>query len=171
MPRSQARPLIFDLQIRVPDVLYEEVVEVDEEVLLPLGTEPDRCTSSATCAHLRSCSNQPAAHASTAAGSLHSQCTRSTPAAASVRPRAGGSMMHAVCRRSGQHPKQDEQAYAPEGERKETVTGEMVCVRRRVDLDALRADLQASRACVCADGVQSSPCRMRLPAQNMPCNS
>jgi hypothetical protein len=26
----------------VPDVLYEEVVEVDEEVLLPLGTEPDR---------------------------------------------------------------------------------------------------------------------------------
>jgi N-methylhydantoinase A/oxoprolinase/acetone carboxylase beta subunit len=44
VPRSQARPLIFDLQIRVPDVLYEEVVEVDEEVLLPLGTEPDRCT-------------------------------------------------------------------------------------------------------------------------------
>jgi hypothetical protein len=43
----QARPLIFDLQIRVPDVLYEEVVEVDEEVLLPLGTEPDRCTSDA----------------------------------------------------------------------------------------------------------------------------
>lgn len=32
--------------------------------------------------------------------------------------------------------------YAPEGERKETVTGEMVCVRRTVDLDALRDDLK-----------------------------
>jgi hypothetical protein len=49
-----------------------------------------------------------------------------------------------VCRRSGQHPREDEQAYTPEGERKETVTGEMVCVRRKVDIDALRADLQAS---------------------------
>lgn len=27
----------------MPDVLYEEVVEVDEEVILPLGEEPDRC--------------------------------------------------------------------------------------------------------------------------------
>lgn len=27
-------------------MLYEEVVEVDEEVILPLGTEPDRCLSS-----------------------------------------------------------------------------------------------------------------------------
>lgn len=26
----------------MPDVLYEEVVEVDEEVILPLGAEPDR---------------------------------------------------------------------------------------------------------------------------------
>jgi hypothetical protein len=48
---SQARPQIFDLQIRVPDVLYEEVVEVDEEVLLPLGTEPDRCTAALPTAH------------------------------------------------------------------------------------------------------------------------
>jgi len=43
---TQARPAIFDLKIEVPDVLYEEVVEVDEEVILPLGTEPDRCLSS-----------------------------------------------------------------------------------------------------------------------------
>ena len=41
--RSQARPRIFDLEIDVPNVLYEEVVEVDEEVILPLGEEPDRC--------------------------------------------------------------------------------------------------------------------------------
>ena len=53
-----------------------------------------------------------------------------------------------VCRRSGQHPKEDEQAYAPEGDRRETVTGEMVCVRRKVNLDTLRADLQANFACV-----------------------
>lgn len=44
--RVQARPQIFDLEIDVPDVLYEEVVEVDEEVLLPLGEEPDRCPPS-----------------------------------------------------------------------------------------------------------------------------
>ena len=29
---NQSRPRIFDLEIRVPDVLYERVVEVDEEV-------------------------------------------------------------------------------------------------------------------------------------------
>jgi hypothetical protein len=40
---TQARPRIFDLEIQVPDVLYERVVEVDEEVVLPLGDEPDRC--------------------------------------------------------------------------------------------------------------------------------
>ena len=39
----QARPRIFDLEIQVPDVLYERVVEVNEEVVLPLGDEPDRC--------------------------------------------------------------------------------------------------------------------------------
>lgn len=40
---SQARPRIFDLEIKVPEVLYERVVEVDEEVVLPLGDTPDRC--------------------------------------------------------------------------------------------------------------------------------
>lgn len=39
----QARPRIFDLEIKVPEVLYECVVEVDEEVVLPLGDVPDRC--------------------------------------------------------------------------------------------------------------------------------
>lgn len=86
---NQARPAIFDLRIRVPDVLYEEVVEVDEEVILPLGAEPDR--------------------------------------------------------RSGKHPQEDEKTYAPEGERKESVTGEMVCVRHTVDLNALRKDLKGIR--------------------------
>ena len=38
----QARPRIFDLEIEVPGVLYERVVEVDEEVVLPLGYIPDR---------------------------------------------------------------------------------------------------------------------------------
>ena len=37
---TQSRPRIFDLQIQCPDVLYEEVVEVDELVSLPLGPEP-----------------------------------------------------------------------------------------------------------------------------------
>ena len=78
----QARPLIFDLQIRVPDVLYEEVVEVDEEVLLPLGTEPDRCTSSVKSVHGHRHS-QAAAHASIAAGGPHSRCMRSISAAVS----------------------------------------------------------------------------------------
>ena len=29
---NQSRPAIFDLEIRVPDVLYSQVVEVDEQV-------------------------------------------------------------------------------------------------------------------------------------------
>jgi hypothetical protein len=47
-----------------------------------------------------------------------------------------------LCRRSGQQPQKDEKEYAPEGERRETVTGEMVCVRRKIDLEALVGDLQ-----------------------------
>ncbi len=47
------------------------------------------------------------------------------------------------CRRSGKDPRRDEEAYRPEGARVETVTGEMVCVRRPVDLKALRPALQA----------------------------
>lgn len=38
----QARPRIFDLEVNIPEGLYEEVVEVDEEVILPLSDEPDR---------------------------------------------------------------------------------------------------------------------------------
>ncbi|PSC69547.1 5-oxoprolinase isoform B [Micractinium conductrix] len=37
---NQSRPNIFDLEIKCPDVLYEEVVECDEEVVLPLGDAP-----------------------------------------------------------------------------------------------------------------------------------
>lgn len=36
----QSRPNIFDLEIRAPDVLYERVVECDEQVVLPLGDAP-----------------------------------------------------------------------------------------------------------------------------------
>lgn len=34
---NQARPKIFDLEIRMPEVLYEEVIEVDERVVLHQG--------------------------------------------------------------------------------------------------------------------------------------
>eukprot|EP00878_Enallax_costatus_P038299 GHUV01043494.1.p1 GENE.GHUV01043494.1~~GHUV01043494.1.p1 ORF type:complete len:278 (+),score=63.93 GHUV01043494.1:146-979(+) len=37
---NQSRPDIFDLKIQTPENLYETVVEVDESVMLPLGTEP-----------------------------------------------------------------------------------------------------------------------------------
>lgn len=37
---AQSRPAIFDLEIRCPDVLYETVVECDEQVVLPLGDAP-----------------------------------------------------------------------------------------------------------------------------------
>ncbi|GLC33195.1 hypothetical protein PLESTB_000360500 [Pleodorina starrii] len=37
---NQSRPNIFDLEIRTPEKLYEEVVEVDEQVVLPLGDSP-----------------------------------------------------------------------------------------------------------------------------------
>jgi N-methylhydantoinase A/oxoprolinase/acetone carboxylase beta subunit len=37
----QSRPNIFDLRIVTPDNLYERVVEVDEALVLPLGTEPN----------------------------------------------------------------------------------------------------------------------------------
>ena len=36
----QARPRIFDLEIRTPELLYEAVVECDEQVVLPLGDVP-----------------------------------------------------------------------------------------------------------------------------------
>lgn len=39
---NQSRPDIFDLEIKVPDLVYETVVEVDEEVFLPLENGPDR---------------------------------------------------------------------------------------------------------------------------------
>jgi hypothetical protein len=39
---NQSRPNIFDLEIRMPENLYEEVVEVDEEVGLPLRNGPAR---------------------------------------------------------------------------------------------------------------------------------
>ncbi|KXZ56217.1 hypothetical protein GPECTOR_1g189 [Gonium pectorale] len=37
---NQSRPAIFDLEIRSPEPLYEEVLEVEEQVVLPLGGEP-----------------------------------------------------------------------------------------------------------------------------------
>mmetsp|Transcript_7849 Transcript_7849/g.23615 ORF Transcript_7849/g.23615 Transcript_7849/m.23615 type:complete len:1334 (-) Transcript_7849:407-4408(-) len=36
---NQSRPNIFDLEVRTPDKLYETVVEVDEQVIIPLGDE------------------------------------------------------------------------------------------------------------------------------------
>jgi 5-oxoprolinase (ATP-hydrolysing) len=39
---NQSRPDIFDLEIKTPDLVYETVVEVDEEVFLPLENGPDR---------------------------------------------------------------------------------------------------------------------------------
>ncbi|KAK9799317.1 hypothetical protein WJX73_000073 [Symbiochloris irregularis] len=39
---NQSRPHIFDLEISLPDVLYEEVLELDEQVIIPLGSEPNR---------------------------------------------------------------------------------------------------------------------------------
>ncbi|KAL3135323.1 hypothetical protein ABBQ32_007517 [Trebouxia sp. C0010 RCD-2024] len=39
---NQARPRIFDLEIKLQDVLYETVVEVDEQIVLPLGDEPSK---------------------------------------------------------------------------------------------------------------------------------
>jgi 5-oxoprolinase (ATP-hydrolysing) len=37
---NQSRPDIFDLEVQVPPVLYEAVVEVDEAVIVPLGGAP-----------------------------------------------------------------------------------------------------------------------------------
>ncbi|EFN55823.1 hypothetical protein CHLNCDRAFT_145342 [Chlorella variabilis] len=37
---NQSRPDIFDLEIKAPDVLYEMVVECEEQVVLPLGDTP-----------------------------------------------------------------------------------------------------------------------------------
>ncbi|GAX85880.1 hypothetical protein CEUSTIGMA_g13296.t1 [Chlamydomonas eustigma] len=39
---NQSRPNIFDLEIRSPDKLYERIVEVDELVMIPLGSEPNQ---------------------------------------------------------------------------------------------------------------------------------
>ena len=37
---NQSRPNIFDLEMKAPDVLYDAVVECDEQVVLPLGDTP-----------------------------------------------------------------------------------------------------------------------------------
>lgn len=87
---NQSRPEIFDLKIKIPGVLYEVVVEVDEEVILPLSDKADR--------------------------------------------------------RSGSTPKEDAKKYTPEGRMVATVTGEIVCVRRTVNEEALRSALKAVRA-------------------------
>ncbi|CAL8463366.1 g2900 [Coccomyxa elongata] len=84
---NQSRPAIFDLEIRVPDVLYSQVVEVDEQVVLPLGEVPDK--------------------------------------------------------RAGRNPTQDSEQYPPGGPCTTSVTGEVVCIRRRPDLEAVRRDLKA----------------------------
>lgn len=39
---NQSRPEIFDLRIKMPDLLYETVVEVEEDVVLPLENGPPR---------------------------------------------------------------------------------------------------------------------------------
>ncbi|CAG9462621.1 unnamed protein product [Pedinophyceae sp. YPF-701] len=87
---NQARPRIFDLEIATPDLLYEEVVEVDEEVIIPLGAEPSG--------------------------------------------------------RAGRDPVADQAHYTPEGTQVEGVTGETVCVRRPIDLAAVRAQLEEVRS-------------------------
>ena len=48
--------------------------------------------------------------------------------------------------RAGRHPVEDAQAYPLAGRVVEGVTGERVCVRRELDLGAVRDSLQA-RAC------------------------
>lgn len=48
---NQSRPNIFDLQIRTPDNLYERVVEVQEQVMLPLGSEPGPRNGAAAAAN------------------------------------------------------------------------------------------------------------------------
>ena len=53
-----------------------------------------------------------------------------------------------VGRRNGKDPAKDSKANPMDGRRVTTVTGEVVCVRRAPDLDALRKELQARRAAV-----------------------
>lgn len=43
---NQSRPFIFDLEIQIPDELYESVVEIDEQVILPLDPEPGKRSGS-----------------------------------------------------------------------------------------------------------------------------
>uniref|UniRef100_A0A3B4ANM3 Uncharacterized protein n=1 Tax=Periophthalmus magnuspinnatus TaxID=409849 RepID=A0A3B4ANM3_9GOBI len=51
---TQARPKLFDLEVAVPDVLYEEVIEVDERVVLKQDgcrlprRDPKRCVTGST---------------------------------------------------------------------------------------------------------------------------
>jgi hypothetical protein len=51
---NQARPKIFDLEIRTPDNLYEAVVEVDEQVILPLSEEVNQRNGKDAVANARS---------------------------------------------------------------------------------------------------------------------
>ncbi|KAG2488023.1 hypothetical protein HYH03_013330 [Edaphochlamys debaryana] len=83
---NQSRPNIFDLEIRTPDKLYEQVVEVDEQVVLPLTDAPSQ--------------------------------------------------------RNGAQAAHNSSRFPPSGFLEAAVTGEVVEVRRRLDPEGLRRDLQ-----------------------------
>lgn len=105
---NQSRPRIFDLEIWTPDLLYETVVEVDEEVrtvvLLEAGSSDARLN------------NGPAVQVVIPLGDAPGQ-------------------------RAGRSPKSDQEAFPPGGPVVPGTTGELVCVRRAPDLDALRRQL------------------------------
>lgn len=40
---NQSRPFIFDLEIQIPDVLYEKVLEINEQVISPYYSSSSTC--------------------------------------------------------------------------------------------------------------------------------
>ena len=134
-------------------MLYERVVEVDEDVVLPLGDEPDRCQTTSACV----CEYQRPGGIVRTSDLLATapSCAVYRVAPATLQPLcswvpATGYALDQVVftRRNGKDPAKDSEANPMEGRRLTTVTGEVVCIRRAPDLDALRTELRVRLASV-----------------------
>jgi hypothetical protein len=152
---NQSRPDIFDLRITSPDALYEAVVEVDEAVMLPLGSEPSPRNGptpqlnarwaegigrqrivdmlpTAVLASALALSTCLCCLALSTCLCAHMACYISTKMLVDLRVRYVAPAAAAAAVGS----------IACPGKRVVGTTGEEVCVRREPDLQRLRRDLQ-----------------------------
>ena len=135
---NQSRPFIFDLEIRVPAVLYEQAIEVDEQVATLLSNVLNAASllmiiCRPCCWHLDKWSfDSSGAFILSVGGEGGLQV---------ILP-----LGDVADKRSGQDPQQDKKSHPPLGKLIKSVTGETVEVRKAPDLAAVRSDLKVNTA-------------------------